>query len=106
MKKGNGIQKVLGYILLFPSVLSVFIFVAQLFNEDSLLQQFKYSIWTGYLDLGFSKFEGQRGGGGFTSALPFYFGLMAIAGAYLIKDSNKIEVKRNEENQMNSETKE
>jgi hypothetical protein len=28
-------------------------------------------------------------GGGFTSSLPIYFGLMAIAGAYLIKDDKK-----------------
>jgi hypothetical protein len=32
-------------------------------------------LWTGY---GY--------GYGYTSALPFYFGLMALAGAYLIKD--------------------
>jgi hypothetical protein len=33
------------------------------------------------------KYDGGGGGGGYSSALPLYFGLMAIAGAYLIKES-------------------
>jgi hypothetical protein len=40
--------------------------------------------WTGTYD-----YSREGGGGGYTSALPFYFGLMAIAGAYLIKNKKK-----------------
>jgi hypothetical protein len=77
----NLIQKIIGYILLSPALLSVVLFFAQLFLWDRLLQKFLFTIWTG-------DYVGEQGGG-FTSALPFYFGLMAIAGAYLIKDSKK-----------------
>lgn len=44
-------------------------------------------LWTGSIDY-FSIMGRGGGGGGYTSALPFYFGLMAMAGAYLIKESN------------------
>jgi hypothetical protein len=50
------------------------------------------SVWIGYIDSGIPSSlpigeEGTNGSGGaYTSALPFYFGLMAIAGAYLIKE--------------------
>lgn len=33
-------------------------------------------------------------GGGHSSSVPFYFGLMAIAGAYLIKDSKEKKIKK------------
>ena len=73
------IEKILGWMLLAPPLISVFIFLAQLFSESKMLRKFLYTIWTGE--------HGEHGG--YTSALPLYFGLMAIAGAYLIKDSNK-----------------
>jgi hypothetical protein len=74
------ISKIVGYILLIPPLLSVFLFLAQLFSEDKLLQKkFSFTFWVGYI----------RDVGGHTSALPFYFGLMAIAASYLIRDSNK-----------------
>jgi hypothetical protein len=75
----NDVTKIIGYILLSPSLVSVIMFLAQLFTGDKLFKNFMYTIWTG-------DFSGE-GGGGYTSALPFYFGLMAIAGAYLIKDN-------------------
>jgi len=79
----NLIQKVIGYILLSPALISVLLFFAQLFSKDRLLDKLLDSIWTGdWNSIG-------GGAGGYTSALPFYFGLMAIAGAYLIKDSKK-----------------
>ena len=85
MQTGNNlIQKVIGYILLSPALLSVLLFFAQLFSKGKILKKLLESIWTGYWDS-----DGQGGGGGYTSALPFYFGLMAIAGAYLIKDTKK-----------------
>lgn len=82
----NIIQKVIGYILLLPALISVLLFFALLFSEDGLLSNFSHTIWTGYINSGGFN---SAGGGGYTSALPFYFGLMAIAGAYLIKDSKK-----------------
>lgn len=75
------LTKIIGYILLTPSLISVLMFLAQLFIGDELFKNFMITIWTGNFG-----YDGYTGGGGFTSALPFYFGLMAIAGAYLIKD--------------------
>jgi hypothetical protein len=72
IKSLNSEQKA-GLLLLLPSLLSVIPFIVKLFdgfNDDSF--------WTGY----------DVGDGGFTSALPIYIGLMAIAGAYLFKKRN------------------
>lgn len=72
------ISKIVGYILLSPALVSVLLFfIALLFSQDTLYNVGKFDSWAG--DYG-------GDGGGFTSALPLYFGLMAIAGAYLIKD--------------------
>lgn len=79
------VTKIIGYILLTPSLISVLMFLSQLFKETKLFTNFLYTIWTGDVDIGYA-FESGGGGGGYTSALPLYFGLMAIAGAYLIKD--------------------
>ena len=81
------VTKIIGYILLTPSLLSVLMFLSQLFMdaETKLFKSFLSTIWTGRLDYGYS-FDSGGGGGGYSSALPLYFGLMAIAGAYLIKD--------------------
>jgi|688.fasta_scaffold496182_3 hypothetical protein len=69
-------QKIIGYILLSPALISVILFIIQLrTNTDALVDMETGDLWTGY---GY--------GYGYTSALPFYFGLMALAGAYLIKD--------------------
>jgi len=90
-------EKIVGYILLIPPMLSVLIFLYQLFTGTETLHSFLVqsqigiigTSWTGLHD--FNDIRGAAGGsgGGFTSALPLYFGLMAIAGAYLIKDSTK-----------------
>ncbi len=69
----------LGIILLTPALISVLLFLAQLFDIDTL-NNFNFSNWVG-------NFSGE--GGGFTSALPIYFGLMAIAGSLLISNSTK-----------------
>lgn len=79
------VTKIIGYILLTPSLISVLMFLSQLFKETKLFTNFLSTIWTGRLDFGYS-YDSGGGGGGYTSALPLYFGLMAIAGAYLIKD--------------------
>ena len=79
------VTKIIGYILLTPSLISVLMFLSQLFKETKLFRNFLSTIWTGNLDFNWSS-GGGGGGGGYTSALTLYFGLMAIAGAYLIKD--------------------
>jgi hypothetical protein len=79
------VTKIIGYILLTPSLISVLMFLTQLFKETELFKNLMSTLWTGSLDYGYSLDSG-GGGGGYTSALPLYFGLMAIAGAYLIKD--------------------
>jgi hypothetical protein len=74
--KGVNMTKVVGYLLLSPALVSVLLFFIALLTKTKTLDNFNYSRpWVGGYDTG-----------GFTSALPFYFGLMAIAGAYLIKD--------------------
>lgn len=66
-------NRVLGIILLLPPLYSVFSF---LFKDKIFLIKFLSSGWTGI-------------GTGYTSALPLYFGLMAIAGAILLSCGNK-----------------
>ena len=87
------IEKIIGYILLSPPILSVLLFFMQQFFSADTLTNFSgnYSeSWVGDWGANWSSYGGGGGGGGgYTSALPFYFGLMAIAGAYLIKDSKK-----------------
>lgn len=74
----------IGYILLLPAIVSVILFFYTLFSGNSSFTGFDISSsWTG--DIDYSSYDG-GGGGGYTSALPIYIGLMALAGAYLIKD--------------------
>lgn len=78
LKKNLGL--ILGIALLIPPIISVVLFLLELMGVGTLYA-FDYSYnhsaqaWTGQ--------------GGSTSALPIYFGLMDIAGAYLIKDAKK-----------------
>ena len=90
------LRKKIGYILLLPAIWSVMSFslitvFGETLNDDgegkwadnpfieSRLQMEQFGRhWVGAYDSG--------DGGGFTSSLPIYIGLMAIAGAYLIKD--------------------
>jgi hypothetical protein len=74
-------SKFFGYVLLTPAVLSVIMFVIDLIPMEKEVELFKNLSrdWLGHVYY-------DQGGGGYTSALPLYFGLMAIAGAYLIKD--------------------
>jgi hypothetical protein len=69
---------VMGFILITPGAISVYIFVSQLFSSSEIvamdqLNKFSLFLWVGR--------------DGSTSALPLYFGLMSIAGAYLIKEN-------------------
>lgn len=77
MKKINSIiVKIIGYILISPAIAGVIIFFLQLIAKESnndLYMNFKYTIWDSNL----------------IAILPIYFGLMAMVGAYLIKDNKK-----------------
>lgn len=74
----------IGYILLLPAIISVVLFFFTLFTGVPTLTSFdSYSSWTGNIQ--YSSYDG-GGGGGYTSALPLYIGLLALAGAYLIRD--------------------
>lgn len=69
----TNIEKIIGYILLVPVVLSVLVFIGTAFGSTkSFVFTYLSEAWIGDSDS--------------TSQLPIYFGLMAIAGAYLIKD--------------------
>jgi hypothetical protein len=81
MNKINS-TKIIGYVLLSPALLSVLLFIIDLLAESKLeIFNNLHYIWRGTVD-----YYGEGGGGGYSSALPLYFGLMAIAGSYLIKD--------------------
>jgi hypothetical protein len=73
------IERVFGIILLLPPLLSVILFTVNLFSRDAgnIVELRNLSAhWTGSYD-----------NGGYTSAAPIYLGLMAIAGALLLKSS-------------------
>jgi hypothetical protein len=84
------IELIAGVILLIPALLSILLFMYALafgHGEGSkIYPDLSYSIWSGYTEI-HGNYSSGVGGGGYTSAFPIYCGLMAIAGAYLIKDS-------------------
>lgn len=69
----------IGILFLIPHVIGVIIFLIELFNNGLDLQYFS-EVWNCIY----------RGNDIATPAIPFYLGLMAIAGAYLIKGNLKI----------------
>jgi hypothetical protein len=71
-KTETSTSEIVGYILISPAVVSTFLFFADLFMDEPLGLLYNLnSLWSGW--------EG-------SSNLPIYFGLMAIAGAYLLKN--------------------
>jgi hypothetical protein len=74
------IERILGFILLIPPLVSVLFFLYSVFDDkhkDSAVQLDNLNAnWSG-------------AGEGFTSAAPIYLGLLAIAGAILIRNSGK-----------------
>ena len=78
------LERILGIILLIPPILGVFMFILSLFTQDLGQMNNLSSKWTGRLD-----YDSDGGGGGYTSAAPIYLGLMAIAGALLLKGTDK-----------------
>ena len=72
----------LGIFFLIPPILGVIAFVLCLFDFDSHFAKMSNlsSDWT-------TNYGYENGGGGGMSAAPIYLGLMAMVGAYLIKNS-------------------
>lgn len=85
--KAKKIECLIGILFLIPPILGVVFFIFSVFGASchSIAQLDElYDGWTacwGYSNNG--------GGGGGMSAAPIYLGIMALAGAYLIKDSIK-----------------
>ena len=79
---GKKIECWLGIFLLIPPILGVICFVLCLFDNDGEFARMRNLSpnWT-------NDFSSNAGGG--MSAAPIYLALMALAGAYLIKDSMK-----------------
>ena len=76
------VEKIVGAILLIPPILGVLFFVLGLFSTDlgNVIELRNLSRhWSGNYS-----YEG----GGYTSAIPIYLGLMAIAGALLLKGTD------------------
>ena len=81
--------KIMGYVLIAPALLSVILFVFDLITPNTGLRilynlDHVWSGWPGYNSFTYDTKKAYA----YTSALPVYFGLMAIAGAYLIKDKS------------------
>ena len=78
-------SKVFGVILLTPPIISVFLFVIALFGVNLTFHAFNFnSFWAGKID-----YADNSGGGGYSSPVPLYLGLLAIAGGYLFKSGAK-----------------
>jgi len=75
------LEKIFGIILLIPPLIGVILFLINLLSDDAgKIPELKNlsSEWTGSYDTG-----------GYTSAAPIYLGLMAIAGAWLLKGTDR-----------------
>lgn len=88
--KRKYLELILGAVLLIPPILSVFALLFLYLGVDILKPMFltegaitPTALVGRYTD-----------SGGFTPALPFYLGLMAIAGAYLISHSTVNNIKQ------------
>lgn len=80
IKRSMKLERVCGIFLLSPPMISVILFVINLLTDEpgNLAALGNLSAnWSGYYDTG-----------GFTSAAPIYLGLMAIAGAILLKGTD------------------
>lgn len=80
LAKAKKIQCVLGIFFLIPPILGVLAFVFNLLGSDGKFARMRNlsANWT-------CEYSGDGGGG--MSAAPLYLGMMAMVGAYLIKDS-------------------
>jgi len=77
------LERIFGIALLVPPLIGVLLFLLSLLDKEAgaipQLRNLSYA-WTG---------NDSGNGGGFTSAAPIYLGLMAIAGALLLKGTDK-----------------
>ena len=86
-KQNVRLERIFGIILLIPGIISVLLFLLNLVSNDmgNIVEMRNLSSdWTGTYG-----HADNSGGGGYTSAAPIYLGLMAIAGALLIKGTDK-----------------
>ncbi len=96
---GKRIECVIGLFILIPPILSVVAFTISIFSNgyagDFAAMKYLSSEWTAYIEvptednLGLDLTNGIKGSAASMSAAPFYLGIMAIAGVWLIKDSLK-----------------
>jgi len=77
---GRYLQKTTGYLLLLPALYSVIAFFVQIFFKINLLRL--GATWDWVTTMTFGSYNAM-------SAIPFYFGLMAAVGAYLIMNDKK-----------------
>lgn len=85
-KQNIRLERIFGIILLIPPIIGVLLFLLNLLsNNIGDIPEMKNlsAEWTGTYGYG------NDGGGGYTSAAPIYLGLMAIAGAILLKGTDK-----------------
>ena len=82
LAKAKKIQCAIGLFFLIPPILGVLAFVFNLLGSDGDFARLRN------LSANWTCDYGGNGGGGM-SAAPIYLGLMAMTGAYLIKDSLK-----------------
>lgn len=91
----NSVEKILGYIILTPPLISVIFFLLSVFckyerGSNEVVQLGNLSPnWTGKISYAYDEERGGGGGGGYMSAAPIYLGLLAIAGAILVSKSSK-----------------
>ena len=88
--KNTPIRKKIGFTLLLPAIWSVISFslitvFGENLNDDSIYDDPFIESRVQMENFG-SDWTGNMKEGGYSSSLPIYIGLMAIAGAYLIKD--------------------
>lgn len=80
--KAKKIQCVLGIFFLIPPILGVIAFILCLFDSSADFAEM-YDLSEAQT----ARYGYDQGGGGGMSAAPIYLGMMAMVGAYLIKDS-------------------
>ena len=84
------IECIIGILFLIPPILGVIAFTLQLFGADldfSEMSNLSYS-WIS---------DWSSNGGGGMSAAPIYLAIMALAGAYMVKDKFRYFIKDQEE---------
>ena len=86
MKKSIKLEKIIGIILLIPPLLGVIFFILTIFGATGDIPTMKNlsADWSGSFGYAYDS-----GGGGYSSSAPIYLGLMAIAGALLLKGTGK-----------------